>query len=136
MLLPIARVAVAAITGSFVYNTGRNVYETIQCTRSMKQIHTGNHHEQSTIPTIVSTTTPNTELSDDPIFSTSSDPQQQSILESLQSMSRQQLLDVYLNHCTIIPTDTSSSILDGEWNGILLNNNGLVSVCVCTKNKK
>ncbi len=100
MLLPIARVAAAAFVGSVTYQTGRNVYETIQ---------------------VVSP--PSTSLS-----SLSQQPPQKPIPQSvseLQKLSRPEIIDLYLNYCTAVPSDLT--MVEGEWSGTLLRNNGLVS---------
>jgi hypothetical protein len=141
MLLPVARITVAAITGSLVYNTGRNVYETIQCTKhyNNEQLHgigssillQLNHTKPIIASTIASNDNDN--ISTSTMTSNMSSLQPQSISD-IQTMSRQQILDLYLHHCTV-PSDLS--ILEGEWYGILLNNNGLVrlSIFCCTTKK-
>ena len=54
-------------------------------------------------------------------------------VSELQNLQRKQLLQLYLNHCTD-PTDLSA--IEGDWNGLLLKNNGLVRnimrVCIVT----
>lgn len=91
MLLPIARVAVAAVVGSVTYNTGRNVYETVNIVAKQPL------PSQQTLPQSVS---------------------------DLQKLSRKEIIHLYLNDCTALPSDLTN--MEGEWNGTLLNNNGLV----------
>jgi hypothetical protein len=96
MLIPVARVAVAAFVGSVTYNTGRNVYETVKIVSKQQ------HHQPS-------------QLSQQPLPQSVSD---------LQKLSRQEIIKLYLNDCTALPSDLMN--IDGEWNGALLNCNGLV----------
>ena len=102
MLLPIARVAVAALVGSATYSTGRNVYETVQVVSKQRR---------QPIPTV----------------SRSSSSQQQPLPQSvseLQKLSRQEIIHLYLHYCAAVPSDLID--IEGEWNGALLHNNGLV----------
>ena len=94
MLLPVAKVAVAAFVGSVTFNTGRNVYETVKILS--KQQHPQQQQQQ---------------------------PLPQSVSE-LQKLSRQEVIKLYLNDCNALPSDLT--FINGEWNGALLNCNGLV----------
>lgn len=102
MLLPVARVAVAALVGSITYNTGRNVYETVQIVSKERQ----QPSSPLPIPTLLQ-----------------SQPLPQSVSE-LQKLSRQEIIHLYLHYCTAVPSDLID--IEGEWNGALLHNNGLV----------
>jgi hypothetical protein len=134
MLVPIVRIAAAALAGSVSYNTGRNVYETIQCTIQPQAISAaplrtaasttatsfdmpptnGIVEEPTTISATKTTTTTTTTTRKIPLPQT---------VGEIQKLSRRELLDIYINDC-IVPTDMS--MFDGEWHGKLLNNNGLV----------
>jgi hypothetical protein len=101
MLLQVARVAVAALVGSITYNTGRNVYETVQIVSKERQ-----QLLPPLLPTLLQ-----------------SQPLPQSVSE-LQKLSRQEIIHLYLHYCTAVPSDLID--IEGEWNGALLHNNGLV----------
>jgi hypothetical protein len=49
-------------------------------------------------------------------------------VSDLQKLSRQEIITLYLNDCTALPSDLTH--IQGAWNGALLNCNGLV--CYCT----
>jgi hypothetical protein len=101
MLLPVARVAVAALVGSVTYNTCRNVYETVQITSKQQQ-------QQQTPPIAL-------------LRSQQLLPQS---VSELQKLSRQEIIHLYIHYCTAVPSDLAD--IKGEWNGALLHNNGLV----------
>jgi hypothetical protein len=46
-----------------------------------------------------------------------------STVRELRALSRQEILHLYVHHC---PEPTSLSVLEGDWHGMLLHNNGLV----------
>jgi hypothetical protein len=125
MILPVARAAVTAIAASLAYNTGRNVYETIQITKSTLHPTPNSLTDGHTSVVHVAEDSPSSNrILLDPV-AISSMPT--SVVE-LQALSRRQIINLYNNHC-IVPNDLS--IIDGEWQGILLNNNGLVCM-ICT----
>ena len=105
MLLPIVRVAAAALVGSITYQTGRNVYETIQVVSSAPPSTASSSQSQQSPP-------PPTQ------------PKPQSVSD-LQKLSRLEIVHLYLNSCTAVPSDLT--MVEGEWSGTLLRNNGLVS---------
>lgn len=96
MILPVARFVVAAFAANLAYNTGRNVFETVQISRLATTSKDAKLKISSSIPTSIA---------------------------ELESMSRQEVLHLYIDHC-VVPSDMSA--VDGEWHGKLLNNNGLV----------
>ena len=104
MLLPIVRVAAAALVGSITYQTGRNVYETIQVVSSAPPSTASSSLTQQTPPP--------------------TQPIPQSVSD-LQKLSRLEIVHLYLNSCTAVPSDLT--MVQGEWSGTLLRNNGLVS---------
>ena len=95
MLLPVARVAVAALVGGVTYHTGRNVFETAKIISQQQQQPPS--PSQNRLPQSVS---------------------------ELQKLSRHELIHLYLHDCVALPSNVTS--IQGEWNGALLNNNGLV----------
>lgn len=48
-------------------------------------------------------------------------------LSELQNLQRKELLQMYVNQCHV-PADLSA--IEGDWNGFLLKNNGLVSLTI------
>jgi hypothetical protein len=110
MIIPLARVAVAAIAASVAINSGLNVYETAQISRQSTAkrnfaVTNGNRTVRSS----------NAALAAESCIPTS--------IAEIESLSRKQILQLYIDHC-VAPSDLS--VLDGEWSGKLLNNNGLV----------
>jgi hypothetical protein len=112
MILPVARVAVAAMAASLAFNTGRNVYETVQISRHCTT--------KRDAPVLDDSDGRTNLLSSSSCISEALIP---TSIDELESMSRKQIMQLYINHC-MAPSDLS--VLEGEWHGKLLNNNGLV----------
>jgi hypothetical protein len=111
MILPIASAAAGAITATLALSSGRNMLQTFQISR-------GNQENTDTkapwIPPSL-----HRHLSDPTITSTTA-----SVVSDLEELSRKELVELFL---TCQPPENISAI-EGEWNGVLLENNGFVLV--------
>ena len=97
LLVGIAQSITAAVVASLTFHSCRNMLETYQVARSSNLISAA--EEDFVVP---------------------------STIQRLQSLQRSQLLKLYVNDCTIPDEKKCESIIDGDWDGILLPNNGLV----------
>lgn len=92
------KAAAVAIVGSLAFHSGRNMVQTRQVCRTVDSIGQG-------------TTTKSLEGGP-------------TTVEELQKMNRKELLELFVQQCE---APTKLSEIEGEWNGSLLKNNGLVS---------
>jgi hypothetical protein len=114
MILPIAKAAAGAITATLALSSGRNMLQTFQLSRA----------HQETTDTKAPWVPPSLHrhLTDpDP---TSTTLTANSIVSDLEELGRKELVELFL----ACQPPTSAAEIEGEWNGVLLENNGFVLV--------
>jgi hypothetical protein len=114
MILPIAKAAAGAITATLALSSGRNMLQTFQLSRA----------HQETTDTKAPWVPPSLHrhLTDpDP---TSTTLTANSIVSDLEELGRKELVELFL----ACQPPASAAEIEGEWNGVLLENNGFVLV--------
>jgi hypothetical protein len=111
MILPIAYAAAGAVTATLALSSGRNMLQTFQISRGYQESTDTKApwippslHRRMSDPTITSTTA--------------------SVVSDLEELSRKEIVELFF---TCQPP-ASASAIEGEWNGVLLENNGFVLV--------
>lgn len=98
-----AKAATAVIATIVTMNSCRNMIQTYQFASYQSKRQCNNNNNSAKIPSI--------QLS------------RESIVDDIQKLNRLQILKLYFEQCRV---PESLDEIDGEWNGILLQNNGLV----------
>lgn len=114
-----AGAAVAAMAGTCVIgSTARNM---VQTHRALDNTRASSSSWTKTSPPLLLSSPPTT-------------------VEELHGLSRAELLHIYMHQCHTPEMDTNMDDpttnprvlrLEGDWHGVLLNNNGLVRACAC-----
>jgi hypothetical protein len=113
MILPIARAAAGAVTATLALSSGRNMLQTFQISRA--------HQETTDIKAPWIPPSLHRHMSDpDPTSKTDT----ASVVSDLKELGRKELVELFL---TCQPPANVSEI-EGEWSGVLLENNGFVLV--------
>lgn len=107
------KAAAVAVVGSLAFHSGRNMVETRQICASVGAI----AKPGTTGPQATSVT--NSRSSSAP-----------TTVEGLQKMNRAELIELFMHHCE---APRGIEEIEGQWNGVLLKNNGLVSEFARTK---
>jgi len=111
MILTVARAAAAAVTATLALSSGRNMVQTFQVSREHQRSRERSLSSSIPAPAIHR-------------FSLDSQATTASVVKQIEQMNRKELVEVFLS-CEA-PTDLSE--IQGEWNGVLLDNNGFVMV--------
>jgi hypothetical protein len=137
----IATAAAAAVIGTLTFHSGRNIIQTHQiASRKQQNYYCQNEQRQLQLQQLTEgngSTTLTTTTTSSPGSSTSqqlpqqliqqqkgvTQPQPPTKLDDVLVLKRSDLLKLYLDQCYI---PESISYINGEWNGTLLPNNGLV----------
>jgi hypothetical protein len=114
MILPIAKAAAGAVTATLALATGRNMLQTFQISRA----------HQETIDTKAPWIPPSLHRHLSDPDSTSTAVAANSVVSDLEKLTRKELVELFL---TCQPPANAAEI-EGEWNGVLLENNGFVLV--------
>lgn len=112
MLLPIARVAAGAVTATLALSTGRNMLQTFRISRA--------HQETMDAKAPWIPPSLHRHLSDP----TSTTVAANSVVSDLEELGRKELVEIFLS-CR---PPANAAEIEGEWNGVLLENNGFVLV--------
>jgi hypothetical protein len=111
MILPIASAAAGAVTAALALSSGRNMLQTFQISRGYQET---TDTKAPWIPPSL-----HRHLSDPTVSSTTS-----SVVSDLEDLSRKELVELFLS----CQRPENISAIEGEWNGVLLENNGFVLV--------
>ena len=121
LVLQVARIAVAAVAATLSFSSAKNMWQTFQVASSSS-------------PTASSSSSSFNDCCFTPGTSSAAET-----VQLLQSYNRRELLQVYLHHTVDMKTTNTSFLtevgqehddktIDGDWDGILLNNNGFLMV--------
>jgi hypothetical protein len=107
----ITKTVAAAVIGILTFHSGRNIIQTQQLISNTER---RQHDQQQLVPTVKSASQ---------TAAINSKRQLSANLNDIIALKRSETLQIYLDQCYI---PHSLTYIDGEWNGILLPNNGLV----------
>jgi hypothetical protein len=114
MILPIAKVAAGAVTATLALSSGRNMLQTFQISRA----------HQETTDTKAPWVPPSLHLHLSDPDSTSTTVKANSVVSDLEKLGRKELVELFLS----CQPPANAAEIEGEWNGVLLENNGFVLV--------
>jgi hypothetical protein len=117
MILPIAKAAAGAVTATLALSSGRNMLQTFQISRA----------HQETTDTKAPWVPPSLHRQSDPdpvTDPTSTTVTAKSVVSDLEELSRKELVELFLS----CQPPANAAEIEGEWNGVLLENNGFVLV--------
>lgn len=116
LIIPVVNAAVSAVTAVLALSSARNMIQTVQLSRA----------NQNSIPTSTSAAVSLPQILQAHLKS-DVELTAETVVEELQTLKRKELFEIYFG--SRAPRDLSE--IEGEWNGILLDNNGWVMVRDC-----
>jgi len=112
MILTAAKAAGAAITGILAFSSGRNILQTYRIAKEVSSPPSASYSMPQTEPLLLPKNA------------------RPLAVRQLQSLTRPELLRMYLNSCEAPTDDSMNLLLDGEWNGVLLSNGPILTPVV------